>query len=421
MKKYFKIIITIFFSIIILPLTGQNNVIKVKNPSFESIPTAGDNNYFNLPYWDDCGMVHFPNETSPDIHSSNSDFFEVRHPALDGETYLGLVTRENYESWELITQKLDEPMLEGHCYEFSLFIAKADVYLSALSGLSNSDRTSRNFNNPIKLRIWGCSSFCSKDQMLAETELINHTDWKKYLFTFKPNRNYQYFILEAFYKTPNLVPYNGNILLDKASDIVEIPCPDKDILAKAEVVLPQKETIASVKDVQPKQNTKNNSKISASNEPVKINKNIPRQDKTQTTVASNDSQKTKIIKELDKDKIRIGQTIKIENLFFKADSANINPDSYEVLDEIFNFLYVNTDVIIEIGGHTNGIPNEVYCSKLSADRAKKVAEYLYNKGISKDRVKIRGYGKSKPLASDKTLEGRRKNQRVEIKILHVGN
>ena len=91
--------------------------------------------------------------------------------------------------------------------------------------------------------------------------------------------------------------------------------------------------------------------------------------------------------------------------------------SYKVLDELFRFMVKNKTVKIEIGGHTNGVPSEEYCNKLSKDRAKEVADYLVEKGINKSRITYKGYGKSKPLASDKTLQGRNKNQRVEIKIL----
>ena len=50
---------------------------------------------------------------------------------------------------------------------------------------------------------------------------------------------------------------------------------------------------------------------------------------------------------------------------------------------------------------------------------KSVANYIVREGISGSRVRYKGYGKRKPLASDATREGRRKNQRVQIKILEV--
>ena len=52
-------------------------------------------------------------------------------------------------------------------------------------------------------------------------------------------------------------------------------------------------------------------------------------------------------------------------------------------------------------------------------RAKEVANYLVNKGIPLERVQYKGYGKRKPLVSNKTPMGRKKNQRVEIKILSM--
>jgi len=57
---------------------------------------------------------------------------------------------------------------------------------------------------------------------------------------------------------------------------------------------------------------------------------------------------------------------------------------------------------------------------LSTDRAKIVAEYLVDKGIPAERLTYKGYGKRKSIASNLTKEGRKKNQRVEIKILTIG-
>jgi len=90
-----------------------------------------------------------------------------------------------------------------------------------------------------------------------------------------------------------------------------------------------------------------------------------------------------------------------------------------VLDEIFDFLDSNKKVVIEIGGHTNNIPSHEYCDRLSSSRAKNVASYLYNKGISQQRIAFKGYGKREPVASNESLAGRKKNQRVEIKILSI--
>jgi outer membrane protein OmpA-like peptidoglycan-associated protein len=131
------------------------------------------------------------------------------------------------------------------------------------------------------------------------------------------------------------------------------------------------------------------------------------------------SKKEKILKELDKDKIREGQTIRIDKLYFKADSSSITEQSYPVLDEIYEFLVENPSVVVEIGGHTNGIPSPEYCDKLSTERAKAVADYLILKGIDPERLKYKGYGKRQPIDTNRTAAGRKRNQRVEIKILSL--
>lgn len=127
----------------------------------------------------------------------------------------------------------------------------------------------------------------------------------------------------------------------------------------------------------------------------------------------------KVIADLDRKKITVGQTLQINQLFFTADSTMINPESFAVLDEIYNFLSTNNDVVVEIGGHTNGIPPHEYCDKLSTARAKNVAEYLFEKGIPNAQVQFRGYGKRVPIASNETAAGRQKNQRVELKIISM--
>ncbi len=117
--------------------------------------------------------------------------------------------------------------------------------------------------------------------------------------------------------------------------------------------------------------------------------------------------------------LEVGQTLQVNELYFKADSAIITDQSYSVLNEVYQFLRKNDNVFVEIGGHTNNIPPDDYCNKLSTERAQNVADYLYTKGISEEQLSYKGYGKTTPIASNKTIQGRRRNQRVEIKILDI--
>jgi outer membrane protein OmpA-like peptidoglycan-associated protein len=127
----------------------------------------------------------------------------------------------------------------------------------------------------------------------------------------------------------------------------------------------------------------------------------------------------RILPELTAGVLRNGQTIKIQKLNFEADSSNITDSSLPVLNELYQFLDENPFIVIEIGGHTNGLPEHDFCDKLSSARAKSVAQYLVDKGLNPKRVVYKGYGKRKPIATNQTSEGRKKNQRVEVKILRL--
>ncbi|MBK9337363.1 MAG: OmpA family protein [Lewinellaceae bacterium] len=127
--------------------------------------------------------------------------------------------------------------------------------------------------------------------------------------------------------------------------------------------------------------------------------------------------KQRILPELNASLLRSGQTIKMEQLRFEADSASLTTDALPTLDELYDFMEENGNVVIEIGGHTNSTPPDEFCDRLSTARAKSAAEYLIEKGVDPKRVSFKGYGKRSPIASNTTADGRRQNQRVEIKIL----
>lgn len=129
--------------------------------------------------------------------------------------------------------------------------------------------------------------------------------------------------------------------------------------------------------------------------------------------------KKKIIPELQPNALRIGQTIRLKELYFTADSASLTGNSTAVLEELFFFLDQNPTISVEIGGHTNGVPPHEYCDNLSTARAKTISAFLATRGIPADRIPYRGYGKRNPIASNRTPDGRKRNQRVEIKILSL--
>lgn len=416
--KWVKLFVFLFIAQV--SLAQQAEVIKLTNPSFEDIPHIGIIDIEITPYgrltqkpttikdWEDCG---FPDETPPDIHKSGGleGAFEVRKESVEGNTFLGMVVRDN-DTWESVAQVLPSPMVPNNCYSFSIFIGRSERYLSR-SRVNNADA---NYTNPIVLRIWGGYNNCDKRQLLGETPPIEHFDWKPYSMLFEPSKDFTHLTLEAFYKTPTLFPYNGHILIDAASDLVPIPCDEDLVLNQM-----NEQAIVPERLNESPSNTKASNPVStqAQQENKKPSSILPAPAKQPTYAGE------KIMKELDRANIRKGQTIRIEKLYFAADSATIENGSYPVLDEIYAFMKSNPDLTVEIGGHTNTIPGERYCNMLSTERAKAVVDYLTAKGIPEKQLQYKGYGKSKPVVpNDKySRSAQQKNQRVEIKILEMNN
>lgn len=170
--------------------------IGLDNPSFEGepidamVPTG----------WHACEIG-----TTPDILPGP---WGVVQDPYEGETYMGLITRQD-GTWESVGQRLKEPLMPKECYSFSIYLARSNTY----SG----------YNLPIRLRIWGSQSPCkdrgNEIELLAETSLVEHLDWKRYEFEFFPDKHVHYIILEAFYPLGVGIYYNGNILIDNCSQI----------------------------------------------------------------------------------------------------------------------------------------------------------------------------------------------------------
>lgn len=107
-----------------------------------------------------------------------------------------------------------------------------------------------------------------------------------------------------------------------------------------------------------------------------------------------------------------GQSVRLNTVVFEPKKIVVDKTSYPELDSLVKFLETNPRVKIEIGGHTDNV------TKLSTlNMAKAVMTYITSKGVSKNRVTARGYGSTKPFASNKTAEGKALNRRVEFMIV----
>ena len=94
----------------------------------------------------------------------------------------------------------------------------------------------------------------------------------------------------------------------------------------------------------------------------------------------------------------------------------IKPESYGILDAVVQVMKDYPQIEVRIEGHTDSDGGDDYNLKLSKARAESVFDYLVSHGISGSRLIYEGYGESRPLAENRTAEGRALNRRVEILI-----
>lgn len=121
---------------------------------------------------------------------------------------------------------------------------------------------------------------------------------------------------------------------------------------------------------------------------------------------------------------RKGDVIKIDNIYYDLDKADIRPDAAAELDKVAELLLKYPTMKIEMRSHTDSRATAPYNKTLSVERAKAAVTYLKNKGISTKRLKANGYGETMPVNKckdgvDCTEEEYQQNRRTEIKILTV--
>lgn len=114
---------------------------------------------------------------------------------------------------------------------------------------------------------------------------------------------------------------------------------------------------------------------------------------------------------------RAGTRIKLRNVHFVTNSTYLNAVSRTDLDNLVEFLKINPQISIVLQGHTDNVGDDESNMRLSRQRAKVVNRYLVKNGIQAKRISYKGYGETRPIASNNTKEGRRLNRRTEFIIV----
>jgi outer membrane protein OmpA-like peptidoglycan-associated protein len=115
--------------------------------------------------------------------------------------------------------------------------------------------------------------------------------------------------------------------------------------------------------------------------------------------------------EVKKDRIEIRQQVK-----FATGKFAVLPASHGLLDQVAQALSDHPGISVRVEGHTDNVGSETANLKLSQKRADSVKAYLVKKGIDPKRLDAKGYGSTKPIASNKTEKGRQQNRRTEFVI-----
>ncbi len=124
-----------------------------------------------------------------------------------------------------------------------------------------------------------------------------------------------------------------------------------------------------------------------------------------------------VVIDIDLQKIEVGTTVVLKNIFFDYDKATLRPESFAELNRVVGILVKQPKLKIEISGHTDNKGGMDYNKQLSKARAKTVVDYLIEKGIATERLTFEGYAFEKPIATNDTDEGRQLNRRVEFKVM----
>ncbi len=110
-------------------------------------------------------------------------------------------------------------------------------------------------------------------------------------------------------------------------------------------------------------------------------------------------------------------TLVLDNVAFATGSAKLTGAGFAALNSVADSLKAHPSLVVEVGGHTDSVGGAAFNLKLSQKRANAVRDYLIAQGVTAARLTAEGYGLTRPIADNKTDEGRARNRRVEFKVL----
>jgi outer membrane protein OmpA-like peptidoglycan-associated protein len=114
---------------------------------------------------------------------------------------------------------------------------------------------------------------------------------------------------------------------------------------------------------------------------------------------------------------RMFHWISAEEIRFPASSTRVSLSSHAVLERLVEFAGDCPGVVFAITGHTDDVGSAAYNQGLSEQRAAAVADFMEQRGVSRERLNVRGAGASEPIADNSTASGRERNRRIDIELV----
>ncbi len=191
-------------------LVGQD-IIQIKNGSFESEVA----NINTVPK--DWESFSSDKEGYPDLLPGE---YQINAVPKEGKLFVGLRTRRE-NIYEGMGQQLATPLRKDSTYQWNVWLAHASKYIvpTVKKGKQNGKVTC---NGITKLRVLGINSVTHEQELLAETDPVNHAEWRNYSLSLNPKRiECDQIILAAYYNLGNFIK-QGNLLIDNCSDIKKV-------------------------------------------------------------------------------------------------------------------------------------------------------------------------------------------------------
>jgi outer membrane protein OmpA-like peptidoglycan-associated protein len=109
-----------------------------------------------------------------------------------------------------------------------------------------------------------------------------------------------------------------------------------------------------------------------------------------------------------------GLIANMSDVLFRSGSFELAPGARERLAKVSGIILAYPSLHLAVEGHTDSVGSDDYNQNLSEQRAKSVRDYFVQQGISTEAIEARGFGKTEPIASNDTSDGRQQNRRVEL-------